>query len=214
MGIVLYVYTVFLCTPHELLRFNLCSAGIVASIPLARVAAGARRRALHRYRPSGPVGPAARRRLADRHARRPAAAAERHRRDAVVAASAGKRRGAPHRAAAAAASAAGAGAGRARRAALATDLAACRAHGRCAVGSRTGAAQRQLRRAAVLAAARARGKPAPAAPGRAGGGDPVLHDASAGRRAGCLAGAAAPDAQAAGGRHRDRLRQTPGPDFC
>jgi len=150
MGNVLYVYTVFLCILHELLRFNLCSAGIVAPIALARFSAGARRCALRRYRPSGPVGPAARRRLADRHARRPAAAAARHRRDAPAAAGAGERRGAPHRAAAAAASAAGVGAGRARRAALATDLAARRAHGGRAVGGRTGAAQRQLRRAAVV----------------------------------------------------------------
>jgi hypothetical protein len=188
---VLYIHPVLLHYPNHAFFTNPCYARRIAPFTVACLAAGARPYPLCRHRPPGLVEAIAGRRLADRHPDRFIVATARHRRNAPAAPGAGGGGLAPHRAPAAAPSAAGAGAGRARRAAVPADLAALQPRGRCAVGGRAGAAQRQLRGAAVLDQPCARRKPAPPAPGGPVRRNPVLHDAPAGQRPGFLAGAAA-----------------------
>lgn len=198
---------------HEPLiqRGGLCSccAGGPAPFAMARFAAGACRHALRRYRPCAALVPAAGRGLAGRQPGRAPAAAARHRRDAPAAPGPASLRRTPHRPAAATPSAPGPGAGRAGAAAFAAAVAAHRAWRRRTVGGRAGAAQWQLRRAAVLGQPCARRKPAPPAPGGPGRRNLVLHAASAGRRARRLAGPAAPGAAPGGGWLAHRFPQAP-----
>ncbi len=194
---------------HELLT-SFGRAGVLASFALARIATGACRHALHRHRPCCALLATAWRRLAVRHPHRIIAAAARHRRNAPAAPGPASLRRAPHRAAAAAPCTASPGAGRAGPASFATVVAAYQPQRRRAMGGRTGAAQRQLRRAAVLGRPCPGRKPAPPAHGGAKRRNPVFHAPPAGRSARRFACTLAPGAAPGGRRHEYRVRQTPG----
>lgn len=181
-----------------------------APVPLACFAAGAQHLALYQHRLPGARQPAARRRLANRIDDGPAHAAAWDRRAAPAGAGAVQGAEAADRFPAAAASTSGAGPGRHGRPARIGTVAARRPHCRCTVGGRAGAAQRELWRAAVLAASDPRRKSAAPDPGGAGGRDAVLHDPAARLGAGPVAGAAAlgaaPARRRPGGRVREKAR--------
>ncbi len=196
-----YLYSNHSCLPAHVRLRNLVRHGPCRHppAPLARLATRARQPSGPGNRPSRPVPPPARRRLAPGQSDRTAAGTTRSGRNAAAPARpAATARPAQHRAAASAsralrASLAGASFSR-QPVAVDRSQSGCR----CPVGRRTHPAARQLRRPAVLVRPATGQCPASAAPCGAGGRHRLLHVPPCRCRARLVAVAATPAAAARG----------------